>query len=154
MRDPGQALAGDQPAGAVPGHRQPERVGPAGGDRDREAVARLLAAERARRQRRGARTMRSDRLPRVQQPEENRRRIGVAVTGAAERAGRALAEHVRVVAGRGQAAGEPAVVLLGQPAVDHQVKHDDAQDVDDGDDPRRGGGDPGRGTEPHDATIR
>jgi hypothetical protein len=47
MRDPGQALARDQPAGAVPGHLQPERAGPAGIDRDREAVARLLAAERA-----------------------------------------------------------------------------------------------------------
>jgi hypothetical protein len=31
--------------------------------------------------------MRSDRLPRVQLPEEDRCRIGVAVTGAAERAG-------------------------------------------------------------------
>ena len=121
MRDPGQALARDQPAGAVPGHPlQPERVGPAGGDRDREAVARLLAAERAGRQRRGAGAMRGDRLPRVQQPEENRRRIGVAITRSAERAGRALAEHVRVVPGRGQAAGKPAVVLLGQPGEDHQ----------------------------------
>ena len=70
--------------------------------------------------------MRSDRLPRVQQPEENRRRIGIAFTRAAERAGRALAEHVRVVAGRGQAVGQPAVVLLGQPGGDHQVEHDDA----------------------------
>ncbi len=90
----------------------------------------------------------------VQQPEEDRRRIGVTVTRAAERAGRALAEHILVVAGRGQAVGKPVVVLLGQPGGDHQVEHDDAQDVDDGDDPRRGGGDPGRGTEPHDAARR
>jgi len=80
MRDPGQAPARDQPAGAVPGHLQPERAGPAGIDRDREAIARLLAAERPGRQHRGARTLRSDRLPGVQQPEEDRRRIGVTVT--------------------------------------------------------------------------
>ena len=126
MRDPGQALARDQPAGAVPGHLQPERVGPAGIDRDREAVTRLLAAERAGRQHRGARTLRSDRLPGVQQPEEDRRRIGVTVTRAAERAGRALAEHILVMAGRGQAVGKPVVVLLSQPGGDHQVEHDDA----------------------------
>ena len=154
MRDPGQALARGQPAGTFPGHLQPERPGPAGIDRDREAVARLLAAERASRQRRGARTMRSDRLPRVQQPEENWRRIGVGVTRAAERAGRALAEYVRVVAGHGQAAGKPVVVLLGQPGGERQVERDDAENVDDDDDPRRGGGDPGRGTEPHGATTQ
>jgi hypothetical protein len=44
MRDPSQALARDQPAGAGPGHLQPERAGPTGIDRDREAVTRLLAA--------------------------------------------------------------------------------------------------------------
>jgi hypothetical protein len=144
MRDPGQALARDQPAASVPGHLQPERAGPAGVHRDRQAVTRLHAAERAARQCRGARTLRSGRLPGVQQPEEDRRRTGVTVTRAAERAGRGLAEHIRVMAGRGQAVGQPVVVLLSQPGRDHQVEHDDAHDVDHGDNPCRGSGHPRR----------
>jgi hypothetical protein len=88
-------------------HIQPERACPAGIDRNREAVARLLAAGRAGRQHWGARTLRSDRRPGVQQPEENRHRIGVTVTRAAERPRRTLAEHVLVMAGRGKAVGKP-----------------------------------------------
>ena len=38
----------------------------------------------------------------------------------------ALADHIRVIAGRGQAVGKPVVVLLSQPGGDHQVEHDDA----------------------------
>ena len=154
MRDSGQALARDQPAGAVPGYLQLEGAGPAHIDHGREAVARRLAAERARRQHWGAQAAGGNCLPRVEPPEEDGRRSSVAVTGAGKGARRTLAEHIRIVASGGQPVGKPLVVLLGQPGRENQAEYDDAEDVDDGDDPCRGGGDPGRGAEPHDGTMR
>lgn len=42
--------------------------------------------------------------------------------------------------GQGEARSQPVVVLAGQVSGHHEAEHCDADDVDDGDDRRRGGG--------------
>jgi hypothetical protein len=102
-----------------------------------------------------------DRSARVQRPQEDWRRVGVNVVivirvlvGIASRAGHWLAEHRGIMTGLGQARRQAITALLGQAGGYDKVQHHGADNVDNGDDRRSGGGNLGRVAAPHVATIR
>ena len=153
VRVPGPALARDQPAAAVAGQLEPERVRLAEVGGEGEPVVRRVRGQQAVRQPGRARAVRGHRAGRVDQPQEDRCGVGVHVIGRSRRGG-ALAEYGRIMSGGREPRAQVVVALRGLVAGEQHVEHDRADDVEDGDDRRRAGGDPGGGAHLHAGRIR